>query len=401
MNKIKVLLHLSLLMAFLPLTKIIADESKLTLNSAVGQVEIIDLSGSIGLYYRDLSNREENQAREEFGNAQFWLKAVTKEWNGLRLGVSGLHNGEFADEENGYNNNIVNRKAILAEAFIEYTISKTVVTLGRRVKGADDGGWIMLDDFYEGIFVESEDLPGFAIRAAWVHRTAVFDPDEVTHWDKLAGGEDDTDGVYAAEISWQQIEGLRVSGVYYRANGAYSFSGLRTDYEFGISENITSAFVAEYYSTWENGNHGQGSSVTSGKDKGGVFHIGNTFTAGDFFFGGGYIKADRKVGSGSLTNNPWDPFEEDDVHTQLANARTWYLTTGYQFTEDLGLTLVYGETNADVGPDESAKFEQFNAILGWQVHEQISLEAGYVVINTSDEQKSGFDKMFINAIFTF
>ena len=377
------------------------EEKLMSLNSLTGQKDFIDLSGSLGFYYRDLSNREPAQAREEFGNAQFWLKALTAQWQGFRLGVSGLHNGEFADEENGYSNNIIDRKAILAEVFVEYTISKTVITVGRRVKGPDDGSWIMLDDFYEGVFIESEDIPGFAFRTAWVYRTAVFDPDEVTHYDRLAGGEDDTDGVYALEASWQQVEGLRVSGVYYRANGAYSFAGSRIDYEFYVGEGLSSEFVAEYYSTWENGNHGQGLNVTGGRDKGGIFHIGNTFSFGNISFGGGYIKADRKVGAGSLTNNPWDPFEEDDFHTQIANARTWYLTAGYTFTEDLSMTLVYGETNADVGGNESASFNQFNAIIAWQVHEQISLEAGYVLINTSDNQQSGFEKMYANVIFTF
>ena len=375
-------------------------ENELSLNNVLGEPEWIDTSGSLGFYYRDLSNRENNQAREEFGNAQMWLKAVTKEWHGMSLGISALHNMEFADEEAGFNNNISDRKLILAELFFKYSVSKTEITLGRHVKGPDDGGWIMLDDYYEGVFIESEEIDDVQIRLAWVNRSAVFDPDEVTRYGEF-NGDNDTDGVYGAEVSWTGVEDLELSALYYRANGAFSFAGARAFYSLGIDEDLNNEFLVEYYSTWENGNHGLGATATNGNDKAGIFHINNTITLADASLGFGYIKADRKLGSGSLINNPWDPFEEDDFHTQLANANTFYVTGCYHFADSLSLNLVYGETKADVGNNEDADFRQLNAILTWEIHEQISLEAGYVHIDTSNDRAEGFDKYFINTIFFF
>ena len=233
-----------------------AEDQSYTFNELVGQEDIVDLSGSLGIYYRDLSNREKNQAREEFGNAQLWLHAVTKEWNGLSFGISGLYNYEVADEEFGYNHGIADKNAILAEVFASYNYSKTLLTIGHEVKGPEDGGWIMLDDFYEGVFIESDEIENLNIRLTWVNRSAVFDPDEITRYEEF-NGENDTDGVYGAEVTWSGLENIQLSGVYYRANGAYRIAGTRLEHQSEFDD-FSNELLVEYYTTWENGNHGLG-----------------------------------------------------------------------------------------------------------------------------------------------
>ena len=376
-----------------------AEEQSYTLNQLFGQEDIVDLSGSLGIYYRDLSNREENQAREEFGNAQLWLHAVTKEWNGLSFGISGLYNYEVADEEFGYDNSIADKNAILAEVFASYKYSKTLLTIGRQVKGPDDGGWIMLDDFYEGVFIESDEIENFNIRLTWVNRSAVFDPDEITRYEEF-NGENDTDGVYGAEVIWSGLENLQLSGVYYRANGAYKIAGAILEHQSEFDK-FSNDFLVEYYTTWENGNHGLGAGNAGETDHGSISHIYNNMNFESFSLGFGYIAADKNIGSGSLINNPWDPFEEDDFHTQLSNARTWYVTGECSLCETVSLGLVYGQTNADTGNNEDARYDQFNAIINWDCHEQVSLEAGYVHVKTTDSVEEGFDKAYINAILSF
>lgn len=375
-------------------------ESKTNLDQLLGEDRLLDLSGSTGFYYRDLSNRESGQSRQEFGNFQFWLSANTLEWQGLSAGISVVHNGEFADEENGYNDNISNRKFSFAEVYVSYNFSKTNLTLGRKVKGPDNGDWIMLDDFYEGVFLESQDIKGFSARAAWVRKSAVFDPDEVTDYEKF-NGSSDSDGVYGAELTWNYIENLAISILYYRANGAYSLYGGRAQYKHEWDESRYYQIKVESYHTRENGGHGLGQSVTQGDDRGSIFHINNTFRYEFIEVGGGYIKADRKLGSASLINNPWDPFEEDDLHTQLPNARTWYLTAGFYLNQQFSLNFVYGESRTDSGNSESARYRQFNAIAVWNITEHISLEAGYVHIDTTDGVEEGFDKYYLNTVFSF
>lgn len=390
---------ISLILTFF-ITNTAYTELKYSLNQLQGQERILDLSGSAGFYYRDLSNRESGQARQEFGNSQFWLNANTYEWHGFSAGISIVHNGEFADEENGYNENISNRKLSFAEAYVSYTYSKTNLTLGRRVKGPDSGNWIMLDDFYEGVFFESRDIDGLTTRVAWVRKSAVFDPDEVTDFEKF-NGSNDSDGVYGAEITWDYIDNLDISLLYYRANGAYSLYGGRIQYKHEWEELQYNQFKVESFHTHENGGHGLGQSVTQGDDRGSIFHVNNTFRYKFWDFGAGYIKADRKLGSASLINNPWDPFEEDDFHTQLPNAGTWYLTAGVYIDQKFSFNLVYGESRADTGDSESATYRQFNALAVWNINEQASIEAGYVHIDTSDGVEEGFDKYFINTVITF
>ena len=131
-----------------------------------------------------------------------------------------------------------------------------------------------------------------------------------------------------------------------------------------------------------------------------ISHIYNSINFEAFSIGFGYIAADKNIGSGSLINNPWDPFEEDDFHTQLANARTGMLPESVLYVTRI-LRFVYGKPTQIPGMMKMPDMISSMQLLPGIVIDNVSLEAGYVHVNTTDGVEEGFDKAYINAIVSF
>ncbi|EDM25592.1 hypothetical protein LNTAR_08216 [Lentisphaera araneosa HTCC2155] len=215
-------------------------DSKLA--SFIGVEEYISLSGTIGLYGQTMDANDDNIDRDELAAIYGALHLETREWQGFRLGLTALAHGELHDHNDNYNEYYDNNAALLAEAFLKYNYKETEFTLGRQ--GVD---WLMLGDYFEGVFVESEAIEDFLIRAAWVHKGAVFDPDEMFDYDEL----NDDDGVFGTEITYNGIEGLAITGLYYQAPDAYDIYGGEVFHEYAFCDKWSNAFLVQYFETDE------------------------------------------------------------------------------------------------------------------------------------------------------
>ncbi|NQZ59086.1 MAG: Opr family porin, partial [Lentisphaeraceae bacterium] len=254
--------------------------------------------------------------------------------------------------------------------------------------------WIMLEDYFEGAFLESNDIEGFTLRAAWINRMATLDPDDLVNWNEVSS-DNDTDGVYGFELEFNQIEDFTLSAVYYRSHGAFSIFGGRLEYHSECSEKAGNDFLVEFYKTRENERFDKGV-----EQDGYIFHISDTITIDNISVGLGFISADRKSGAGSLLNNPWDPFDED-THTDLPNAQTYYISTEYSYSDHLTFAALYGISTSDEGDDEEGKFTELNLIMSYTIRENITLETAYVKCDTTDGTREGFDKAWFNLTYGF
>ena len=352
--------------------------------------EFGNFSGKLGFHYHDMSNREDNRSREEFGNAFTFLKFESVQKEGFRFGIAGLFQEKFADNEDSYTNNIDKRSSILAELYLDYTYSKTTVTLGRK-----ELRWMMLNNYFEGVFIESDDIDGFNIRLAWANRSARLDTDLVTAWNEFASTtQTDTDGIYGGEITYNGIDNLEVTGIYYRSNGAFMNAGGRAIYNHAM-ESFTNRFTAEYYVTDENDNHGL---RTEGK--GSILHFDYTAVFDSFSIGGGYVEADRKTGGGSLLNNVWDPFGRDG-NTHRINGETFYVKATYKPCERIDFMVVYGDTHTDEGTDEDAHFRELLFVTNVKIYKNLDFQVGISSLDTTDDIEQGRDKIFVNCIYSF
>ena len=61
----------------------------------LGLEDLGTFSGILGMHYHDMTNREENRPREEFGNAYAYLSFETVEMMGMQLGITGLFQDRF------------------------------------------------------------------------------------------------------------------------------------------------------------------------------------------------------------------------------------------------------------------------------------------------------------------
>ena len=355
------------------------------LSEFIGAEEYVTVSGLVGLYAQTMDDQDDNIDRDEFANLYGSLHLETQEWEGFRLGLTGLFNAELHDYSDNYGEYYNQKKAILSEAFLKYNYEQTEFTLGRQ--GVD---WLMLGDYFEGAFVESEAIDNFLIRAAWVQKGAVLDPDEVIDYTDL----NDSDGVFGTEITFTGIDNLAITGLYYHAPDAFDIFGAEIFLENELNDDFSNAFLVQYFGTDEK------SSFDDYPDgDGSIFHINNTVTYRSLSVGAGYIEADDEAGAGNMLNNPWDPFDED-THTDRPNAKTWYLQAEYAVTDDFTLMSIYGESDTDEGNGD-AKFKEFDLGFAYQVREDVMLEATYVHLTTTDDADEGFDKLWLNVTYEF
>jgi hypothetical protein len=379
-----VLKKISILVAFL-LMNVLSAEEQNSLSEALGIENVLSLSGSAQAFYQTVNERDENIDRDELGYGSLFLKGETVEWQGLQLGVTGMFSGEFHDHDNTYSR-LIERNALLAEAYARYTLSKTTITLGREARD-----WLMLGDYFEGAFLESLDLDGFRIRAAWVEKVAVFDPDEVVDYEKL----NESNGVYGTEITYQSLDNIELTGLYYNAPNAYDIFGGHLALGIPINEQINSALTIEYYETNE-----KRSFDDYPDGRGSIFHIGNELSINDLTLSAGYIEAGNGAGAGNMLNNPWDPFEEDS-HTDRPGAETWYLGTEYALTEKLTVGAVYGESQTDDGNTADAAFREFNFLVSYSILDNLLLDMAYIHVDSSDQSEEGFEKVWFNLVYEF
>ena len=349
-----------------------------SLSHQLGIEKYGELAGAAYLYYQEVDVHEGNED-DTFGLGRLDLSFTTAKWNGLQAGVTGVFNASLIDDKDAYTN-IIADDAALAEAWVSYDITeKTNILAGRIARE-----WVQLDDYFEGVFIESDEIEGFNLKFTAVNDAAVYDIDEVTRWEKL-NGEQNNFGVWGTEITYNAIEGLEATAVYYHSVDVADIYGTQIVYGFDISEEVSNETVFHAFKTDED---------EAGAEDGGVIAIANTVSINDLSLTAGYFQFDEDGAAGSLLNNPWDPFFEDDKSAESEDSKNWYLQADYAVTEKFALTALYGESETD-----AINFRELNLIVAYEIIDSLALEASYVNLEATDE--SGYDLYYAQLSYEF
>lgn len=348
-----------------------------------------DFSSCMGAYYQRLNNRGADLDQDEFGNGYGVIHFESTKWQNLQLGVTFIGNLELQDNET-YEDNIQDSTA-LAELWLGWDYEGTSIKVGRQQLE-----WILLEDYFQGVTIDSAVTDDLTLKLAWGDEQATLDPDDFSDFDKIVQDEDgdDTDGVYGAELTWTIMDGLDLSGVYYRANGAFRQYGAQMVFEKAWNDQFATTTQLEYYQVDNNGNHG-----LADDDNGSLWHIGQTFSVGTVTFGGGYIRTGDQVGTGGILNNAWDPFDEDNLE-ELVDAKAWYGLVDWQATEAFTVGTVFGIKDYKAG-DVDVSAHEIDLITSYAITDAINLEAAVIFVDTKDDVKEDFTKFWTHISYSF
>ncbi len=344
-----------------------------------------ELSGDIGFFGQNFNNLDGGSV-DDFATLYFAPHYTLDFGNGLKLEMGGIFNKELK-ERGGYDA-IIADDSVLSEMNFSYTFSETTLKLGRQSLE-----FILLEDFFDGVAIESSEIDGLTLRFAWVNKAATLDPDDLSKFEEeYFATKEDTDGLYALEADYELVEEVTVSAAYASANGLYRQYGGRVVWEqtFGDVENT---LTVESFSV---DNYGEG------EDDGRLFHINDTVAIGKFSVGAGYISTGEKAGVGGLLNNFYDAFNEDSIEDYL-NVNAWYVTTEYAFTDATTLGMTYGQKRADFDDEGDMVYgetvTEFDLVLTHGFTDNISSEFAFV--NIDSEKADSWSRFYANVVYRF
>ncbi|NQZ69671.1 MAG: Opr family porin [Lentisphaeria bacterium] len=338
----------------------------------INKLEWGKLGGTIGIYYQGFSDRDDNAANESYTNASLKLK-YEKSWDKLNFVVTGIFSHELADNDGAYDSEFEHSDPVLVESYLKYSLDNSYVLVGRRkIKS------LMLKDYFEGAFVHSEQFENLIIDAAWVQRTADVDEDELADWERFRDGDGDEDHDFGTEISYK-INDLNATGVFFSAS-EYDNYGVNLDYKLSNASSI----LFEYYASNDDvGNDAE------------ILHLEATHKINDYKIKFGYIETDEDGGEGSLTNDPWDPFEESPVSDP--DVKSLYMSIVAKVNAVLKLKLFHGQCELD---SANADTQETFIESEYKITDALKMEALLIHLESSDLDE-GFNKYMMFLSYDF
>ena len=214
------------------------------------------VSGEIRAFYfdRDYGTGSPNTDADIL-NFAFRLSYVTDTFYGFRLG------GGFQTQHSPYADDAAKREyrgtwdmygsgAVLSEAYLGYTFSKTDIKLGRQYLNMplmrSDGSRIILQAF-EGVSVISNELPDTTLMAAYVTKLQdrTSGDGDIPDFEKLPNG---GDYGYVFGIENKSISDLKLTLAYGEQDKSHSMTQIQADYTPKIGD-YTYTLGAQYFNT--------------------------------------------------------------------------------------------------------------------------------------------------------
>ncbi len=341
-----------------------------------------DLTGDIGFFgdtWGNLADGSDNDFMSLYFAPHYELELGA----GFAFETGGLFTYDLKD--NGGFDDIIADKSVLSELALSYNFSETTIKAGRQSLE-----FIILEDYFDGITIYSDEVDGLSLRTAWVNKGATLDPDDLTKFEEEYFGldSDNNDGVYAFEADYELTDGLTLSGSVAYANDYFTQYGSRVVWEAGMNALTVELFNVENYQQ----------DVADGY----LFHIDDTLSFDNFTVSAGYIQTSEKAGVGGLLNNFYDPFAEDTIEDFL-NVQAWYLTSTLSLSDDTELTLTYGDKYADIDDEGTIitgeKIREFDLVLTHSFSERFSSEFAFV--NYDSDKDDSWNRFYANVIYSF
>ena len=338
-----------------------------TIDSAFKEGKV---SGSLSLYGQSIDNKSTTD--EAFSSGAISLAFETASLYGFsaKAGFIGVH---VFDEKNNTDADIIASKALMTEAYGQYSNDAVTVMVGRQ---AIDLEW--MGDFHEAAVVAVTAIPDTTIVLGYTQKMAVAGVDEVSErFEKVNGDK----GAYVLDVKYAGLEGVEFNPYAYSAPDLADWYGLKATFTadmFGA--------VAHYAASNED---------VIGTEDGSIGHVELNTTISDFTAALGYIKTDKDGGAGSMpaVGDNISPFE-DGNYVYDVDARTVYGSVGYSIAGvDLG--ALYGQTKY---VDDKEK--ELNLTVGYSFTESLAASLLYADID-ADSSSDDYNKVLASVEYTF
>lgn len=166
------------------------------------------------------------------------MKYVSDDYKGLQAGIAyyGSHSLGFYSREEGVGTSILERNtgedlAFLGEAYLEYSIGKTIFKFGRQRLSTplmNDHDLRLLPSAYEAYIVKNTNLPDTTIEAGFVRRYTGFTSKDNNFLDNKSNWGDD--GLAYIYLTNKSIENLSLTAQYIGTiSDTYTDAGLTND----------------------------------------------------------------------------------------------------------------------------------------------------------------------------
>ena len=353
----------------------------LTANSAVAGPKIEDAfaegtaSGDISVY-SDHTNKKGSNADSGFTAGTIGIAYETERYYNFRVkgGFRAAH--EFSEKEDADYDGDFTQDSVMSEFYIKYENEELeyAIIAGRQ---EIDLEWI--GDFNEAIVTEISAVPNTFITAGYADRQAFAGVDELTDFVDMA-----EDGIYFVDIKNESIEGVELNPYFYNSPDVASFYGLKATYS-----NDTFGILGHYAASSED---------AAGADDGSIAQVELSVNAGPVSLAGGYIKADKDAGVGSM-GDYGDNIMPTDEGAQIyaADAKTAYASISTELMDEVELSVIYADTEYGAAEDNES---ELNIILGTELAENLDLEVLYITVDAEDSDDD-WDKISAAVSYSF
>ena len=338
-----------------------------TIDSAFKEGKV---SGSLALYGQSIDNKSTSDEAFSSGAVSLAFETASLYGFSAKAGFIGVH---VFDEKNDTDADIIASKALMTEAYGQYSNDAVTVMVGRQ---AIDLEW--MGDFHEAAVVAVTAIPDTTIVLGYTQKMAVAGVDEVSErFEKVNGDK----GAYVLDVKYAGLESVEFNPYAYSAPDLADWYGLKATFTadmFGA--------VAHYAASNED---------VVGTEDGSIGHLELNTTISDFTAALGYIKTDKDGGAGNMyaVGDNISPFEDGNYVYDL-DARTVYGSVGYSIAGvDLG--ALYGQTKY---VDDKEK--ELNLTVGYSFTESLAASLLYADID-ANSSSDDYNKVLASVEYTF
>ena len=337
------------------------------------------------------NDSERNNAYALGGHYHF----ESKGWNGLKVGLSAytVLDPGINQNPNRVNGDFFNAEGksfiLFTEAYLDGKWGNTEVKLGRQILNtphADSDDIRMIPNYFEAYTITNTDIDDLTLSAGYIRKMAGWEnginASKFVKISKTLESDEDTDGIYYANASYEGIRDLSLSLWVYNyqdiANVIYAEAG----YNYAFTEYRNLTFGLQYDGSRETG------TAQLGKQDAHTFGISIEFAVEDI---GIHILTayNRDYGTTgatdlSLGGGPLFTSMEDQTLDAIGMAGSaWMIGSGFHF-EKIGIDglhagIAYGNFEAE--DHSSYKSKEIDAVIDYTFNEKLSLTAAYASVS--------------------
>jgi len=368
--------------------------SLITATALISTIYADNIEANLRFGYVDQSNdNQTNNTNAAIGGSLFYEKHIL---DNFKAGVGfytthrlmdkdddGVGSGLFDGDDNSY--------SILGQAYIDYSIDKTNVKIGRQqidTPFADSDDIRMVPNLFNAYILSNTNIENTTLILAKVNQWSGVDKENAPEkFDRLSG-----DGVIMASAIYDGIKDTTMSAWYYNVDKLTSIVYIELSTAFnGVNVDSQFANFAETDNSTINGNV-WGIALGYENDN---FNIGlatnfvsadNTDTITNGFGGGPYLTS----------------MEETTLDGLTGDSFAYMVNGGAKIIDRLSLNVAYGSFEDG---SKNTEIDEFDVAVEYEVNEQLNVVGLYTNVSTTinqvDDKETSFDRVQFYANYNF